>query len=145
MARLKVTGLDEMIRKVEAAGKQPEELVKRSLYEGAGLVADNLKAAVGAIPTGGKRQITSEQRAGLQSGIGISHMREENGSVSVVIGFNGQNPDGHKNTTIMRRVESGSSSTEKYPTVRPTARRSKAAAMAAMQKQFEEDIKELFE
>lgn len=145
MAKMQVKGLDELIKKVEEAGKDPEELVKRALWEGAGLMADTIRAGVASIPTGEKREITETEKAGLLNGIGISHMRGENGSVSVVIGFNGTNADGKRNTTIMRRVESGSTSVRKRPTVRPAKNRARAAAMEAMRAQFEKDMKELFE
>ena len=145
MAKMQVKGLDELIKKVEEAGKDPEELVKRALWEGAGLMADTIRAGVASIPTGERREITETEQAGLLKGIGISHMREENGSVSVVIGFNGTNADGKRNTTIMRRVESGSTSVRKHPTVRPAKNRARAAALEAMRAQFEKDMKELFE
>ena len=89
--------------------------------------------------------LTADQRAALVNGLGISRMREESGAVSVVIGFAGTNKDGERNTTVMRRVESGTSRTEKLPVIRQTKNRTRAAAMAAMREQFEEDIKELFE
>lgn len=150
---MKVTGLEELIKKVEAAGKRPEGLVKRALFMGAGVMADAMKSAVGALPVdehfGTKKDkrnvLTADQRAGLVDGLGISKMREEDGAVSVVIGFAGTNTDGERNTTVMRRVESGTSRTQKLPVIRQTKNRTKAAAMAAMQKQFEEDIKELFD
>ena len=154
MARgMKITGLEELIKKVEGMGKRPEGLVKRSLYAGAGMMSDAVKSAVGSLPVdeefGTKNHkrdaVTAVQKAGLVSGVGISHMQEEGGAVSVVIGFAGENADGEKNTTVMRRVESGTSRTQKHPVIRQTKNRTKAASIAAMQKQFEEDIKELFE
>lgn len=148
-----VTGLDELIRKFEAAGKRPEGLVKRALYEGAGVMADAIKASVQSIPVDEKfgtennprNGVTAAEKTGLINGVGISHMREENGSVSVVIGFAGVNAEGEKNTTVMRRVESGTSRTRKHPTVRPAKNRTKTAAIAAMQQQFEKDMTEEFQ
>lgn len=145
MARLKVKGLDELIRKTEEAGRDPTELVKRALWEGAGLMAGAIRVNVSGIPTGGKREITATEKAGLLKGIGISRMRDEGiGQVSLVIGFNGTNSDGERNTTIMRRVESGSLSVQKHPTVRPAKNHARKPALAAMQKQFEKDLKDMF-
>lgn len=149
---IQITGLKEFIRKVEEAGKRPEGLVKRALYEGAGVMADAIHTAIGTIPTDeswGTRNhkkdgITLREKAGLLWGLGVSRMKEENAGVSVVIGFAGENADGERNTTVMRRVESGTSVTKKRPTIRPTKNRTKAAALSAMQKQFEKDIQEMF-
>ena len=150
---MKITGLDELIKKVEGMGKRPEGLVKRALYMGAGVMADAMKSAVGALPVdehfGTKKDkrnvLTADQRAGLVDGLGISKMREEDGAVSVVIGFDGTNKDGERNTTVMRRVESGTSRTEKLPVIRQTKNRTRAAAMKAMREQFEKDVAEIME
>lgn len=143
-----IQGLDEFIRKLEEAGKQPENIVKKALYEGAGVVADAIRSGVRQIPTNdGKRRpktgVTPVERFGLLSGIGISKMRTEDGTVNVVIGFNGTNRDGKRNTTIMRRLESGTSYQQKYPVVRPAVNRSKAQAQEAMRRVFTEELQKL--
>lgn len=152
MPKMQVTGLDELIAKVEKMRQRPEGLVKRALYKGAGVMADALKSAVNAIPTdeayGTKRHpkagLLPEEKASLVSGLGISRMESNGGTVSVVIGFKGMNANGKKNSTVMRRVESGTSIMRKTPTIRPTANRTKAAAFAAMQEQFSRDMDEVF-
>lgn len=152
MPKMEVKGLDELIKKTEALGKNPTGYVKRALYVGAGLMADAIKGAVGNLPvseTGNKkdkqRGVTAVEKAGLVSGIGISRMSVGGERVEVVIGFNGTNADGVKNTTTMRRVESGTSIRQKIPTVRPAANRTRTAAFAAMQEQFTKDLSEQFE
>lgn len=152
MPKIEVIGLTELIKKAEQLGKKPTGYVKRSLYVGAGLVADAIKGAVGGLPVSGpgnighkQKGVTAVEKAGLMSGIGISHMKVGDDSVEVVIGFNHTNADGVKNTTTMRRVESGTSIRQKIPTVRPAVNRTKAAAFSAMQRQFEKDLKEQFE
>lgn len=152
MPKMEVKGLDELIKKTEAMGKNPTGYVKRALYVGAGLMADAIKSAVGSLPVsehGNKRHpqrgVTAVEKAGLVSGIGISKMSVSGEQVEIVIGFNGTNADGVKNTTTMRRVESGTSIRQKIPTIRPAANRTRAAAFAAMQEQFERDLKEQFE
>lgn len=148
MARMSIKGLDEFIEKLEAAGRRPESIVKMALFEGAGVVADAIRAGVSGIPTSEnkrrpKQGVTADEKAGLLNGIGISHMRTEDETVNVVIGFNGTNAEGHKNTTIMRRLESGTSYQSKYPVVRPAVNRSRKAAQAAMQKVFTDELEKL--
>lgn len=148
MARMTIKGLDEFITKLEAAQREPEAIVKKALYEGAGIVADAIRSGVASVPVSESNQrpkhgVTSVEKAGLLSGIGISKMRTEDGTVNVVIGFNGTNKDGKRNTTIMRRLESGTSYQAKYPVVRQAVNRSKANAQEAMQKVFTDELQKL--
>lgn len=148
---MKINGLDELIARLEAAGRQPEGIVKQALYEGAGIVADAIRSGVSGLQVNEapgtrarpKTGVTSTEKAGLLHGFGISKMRKESDVVSVVVGFNGTNADGHKNTTIMRRVESGTSFQNKTPVVRPAVNRSKSAAQEAMRKVFTDELNEL--
>ena len=151
MAKMQVKGLDEFIKKLEAAQRNPEKIVKKALYEGAGVVADAIRSNVASLPVDEshgtrarpKHGITGVEKAGLLSGIGISKMRTENAQVNVVIGFNGTNADGKKNTTIMRRAESGTSFQRKTPAVRPAVNRSKAAALDAIEEVFIKELDEI--
>lgn len=143
-----IKGLDEFITKLEAAQREPEAIVKKALYEGAGIVADAIRSGVASVPVSESNQrpkhgVTSVEKAGLLSGIGISKMRTEDGTVNVVIGFNGTNKDGKRNTTIMRRLESGTSYQAKYPVIRQAVNRSKANAQEAMQKVFTDELQKL--
>lgn len=151
MKSMEVEGLDELIRKTEAMGKNPTGLVKRALYVGAGVMADAIKSAVASLPVddmGTKKSpmsgVTAVEKEGLVSGIGISRMKAGAEKVEVVIGFAGTNADGVKNTTTMRRVESGTSIRRKKPTIRPTANRTKMQAMDAMQDQFSKDLQDAY-
>lgn len=151
MAKMTVTGLDELIKNIENAGKNPEPVVKKSLYYGAGVVASAIRASVASLPVDEshgtrarpKHGITGVEKAGLLDGIGISHMRTENAQVNVVIGFNGTNADGKKNTTIMRRAESGTSFQRKTPAIRPAVSRSKAVALNTIEKAFVKQMKKI--
>lgn len=137
---------------MEQQAQHPEGLVKRAVYKGAGVMADIAKTAVDAIPVDenyGTEQkprsgITSEEKASLVLGFGISRMDVRDGQVQVSIGFHGRNANGLKNSTVMRRVESGTSYMRKTPTIRPAANRGKAAAISAMREQFERDVKETY-
>lgn len=148
MAKMTIKGLDELIQKAEELGREPEAIVKKALFEGAGIVADAIRASVASIPVDEsiatrarpKHGITGVEKAGLLSGIGISKMRVEDAAVNLVIGFNGTNADGKKNTTIMRRVESGTTLQAKTPAIRPAVNRSKGAAQDAMRKVFIDEL-----
>lgn len=150
MAKMEIKGLDELVAKMEKLGQHPEGYVKRAVYVGAGVIADGIKTALGGIPTdeeygtekNPREGITQEEKASLISGFGISRMEEANGQVTVSLGFTGRNVNGNKNSTVMRKVESGTSYMKKHPTIRPAANRTRAKATAEMQRQFERDMQE---
>ena len=151
MAKMTIKGLDELIERLEKAGQKPEAIVKKALFDGAGVVADAIRSGVASLPVdeskGTRRNpkygITGVEKAGLLAGIGISKMRVENETVNLVIGFNGTNADGTKNTTVMRRCESGVSWQRKTPAIRPAVNRSKSQAQDAMHKVFIDELEKL--
>lgn len=153
MPKMTIKGMDELISRLERMTTRPEGIVKRALYAGAGVMADALQGALASIPTDegyGTDQkplagITPEEKAELVGSMGISRMDTRDAQVTVSIGFKGRNADGKRNSTIMKRVESGTSYMKKTPTIRPTINRTQAAVTAAMQAQFEKDLKENFE
>ena len=73
--------------------------IGKAVYEGAKIVADQIKANIKSIPisyawgTPSKpvEGITPYQRKGLIDGFGISHMKNESGYINVKTGFNGYN------------------------------------------------------
>ena len=152
MAKMTIKGLDEFVDKVERLGRNPAAFVKRAIYAGADVMANEIHAAINGLPVDNdfgikkkpKNGITSEEKASLLAGFGISKMDESDARVTVAIGFKGKSPSGVTNATVMRRIESGTSVMQKRPTIRPAANRAKSQAIAAMQKQFETDLKEQF-
>lgn len=153
MPKMEVKGLDELIKKTEALGKNPTGYVKRALYEGVAVMFPAVQSAVAAIPTdenyGTRRKkrngISAAEKAELVASLGRSRMEVKGETVNISIGFKGKNTAaGVKNATVMRRVESGTSYMTKHPTIRPAKNRASTAAFSAMQEQFTKDLKEQF-
>ena len=117
--KLTVKGLDEFIHKLSDLGKNGKKFAKRSLYEGAGVMADAIKSSINGIPTRPEESnpksnsmqsgITPTQKEGLVDGFGIAPMREVGSGVNVKIGFGGRNADGKSNTSVADAAESGRS------------------------------------
>ena len=147
MARINTDGLDEFVAQLESLGKATQPFMKAAVWEGAHVVADSIKSAIGGIPVQDeyvppdktRAGITSEEKAGLTAGFGITKMRVGD-NVDVRIGFKGKAVSGESNAAIARSVESGTSFMAKHPFVRPAVNRARAAAMAAMSKKFGEMI-----
>lgn len=98
-------------------------------------------------PTKGIKKL---QKIGLEHGLGIAPLQNDNGFHNVKIGFDGYNlvktkshPNGQPNVMIARAVESGTSFSEKIPFVRNTLKKARNQAKKKMIKTFDEAIGKL--
>lgn len=158
MAKMTVKGLDEVVDKLSMLGSKSDQVVKRALYEGAGVVADAVKSGIESIPTSEdwgtpnhpKSGPTAEEKAGLQEGLGISSMETSGGRTDVSIGFDGYHgkgtkkyPKGKPVAMIARSVERGTSFMYAHKFIKPAARAAKSKAIAKMQQTAAEEIQKL--
>lgn len=126
MARMKVKGLSEYSQKLNQIYDDAEVIIGKSIYEGAGMMADAIKGAIGRIPirSPGERGssdhmvsgILEIQRIGLEVSFGISKLQKNNNQYNVKLGFDGYNqcvtktwPKGQPNQMVARSIESGTS------------------------------------
>lgn len=157
MAKLKFEGLEEYERQLLKLPGITDKVIGKSVYEGAKIVADAVKASIADIPVDNRRVkdgemlhgISQAQKNGLEAGFGVSRMRDENGYFNVKLGFDGYNdvktktfPNGQPNGMIARSINSGTSFRQKYPFVDNAVRNTKDAAEQAMIKTFDEALKD---
>lgn len=159
MARISFPGLEEYERLISTLGKRTEEIAGRAIYDGAGIIADEIKKGIESLPVvsgygtpsnplpGG---VTKTQKEGLIDGMGISSMQNESGYLNVKIGFDGYNkthtksyPQGQPNQLVARGVESGTSWKQKQPFIRPAINRAKKWAEDAMAETLDEEIEKI--
>lgn len=166
MATFKTQGLDKYVAQLERLGKKTDTVISEAVYEMAKVVADEVKANLIALPsvpdTEGlkafasepqqKIPITKAQKWGLVHSFGIASLRNEGGFVHVKIGFDGYNevktktfPNGQPNALIARSIESGSSTREKTPFLRPALAAARKQAIEAARVKFDEAINDTFE
>lgn len=157
MARLSVSGLDEYIEKLESIRKSAEGITRKTLYEGAGIAADALRAALDALPTDNDRSwghrprgITDAQKASLAKGLGIAPFQSEEERIHTLIGFHGYSshktkkyPQGQPLALIARIAESGTSFSKKTPFVRKAAKNAERKAELRMKEVFENEIEKI--
>lgn len=152
MAKWKVEGMEEYIRQLEALGQNTDESIKRAVYVGAGIVADSAKAALNGIITDDdahkkdgeiRRGPTSEEKASLISGFGLSKMRNDNGYINTKLGFHGKNVNGLNNSGVARQIESGTSWMAKQPVISRAINSSRARCEQAMADAFDNEIKKI--
>lgn len=157
---LKITGLDEFELKLDKLERGCTGIAKLCLYEGAKVVADNLRAAVGSIPTEAHHAVpnarngyllsgmTPEEKAACLGAIGVAKFDGATDNFTTAIGFDGyqttatsdRHPHGIPVPMLMRSIESGSSVRMKNPVCRKAFKGSESAALAAMQAKFDELI-----
>lgn len=135
MARITFKGLEEYEKKLSLLAKDTEQICGAAIYEGASIMADEIKAGIRSLPR--KTGVTQD---GLEKGFGISKLREDNGFYNVKLGFAGYNANGEPNVMMARIMESGTSKVPKHPFVRPAVNRAKAAIQDKMAAVLDEEI-----
>ena len=132
MATFKADGLDEYMSKLKAMGASVEGSIKRAVYPAAGMVIEAIKANT---PTDGAAN-------GLRDSAALRTFKNENGYVYTEVTFDGYDERGHPNPVKARVLESGSSTRQKHPFIRPAVNRVKAQAEALMASEFEKICEE---
>ena len=156
MANFTFSGLDGYIARLEKLRQSAEGITKKALYEGAGLLADEVRAAVESLPTDNDRSaghypkgITDEQKAALARGLGVAPFRSKKDRVDTLVGFTGYSdyktkkfPEGQPLALIARVAESGTSFSQKTPFMRKAIEAAEPKAKAEMKKTFETEIEQ---
>ncbi len=154
MARFTMRGMEEYELKLSKLADGTREIGSRAVYAAAGIVADEVRKNIEALPVRSGygtpdnpvRGVTKRGKQGLLDGFGISKMEETDGYVHVKLGFDGYNavktsryPQGQPNQLVARGVESGTTWLTKTPFVRPAVRKAQKAAVKAMQQVIDEE------
>lgn len=158
MAKISFKGLEayELRLSKLANRKEIERIAGRAIYEGAAIMADEIKAEIEGLPvvkgfgtelnplSGG---VTAVQKAGLKDGLGIAPMQDDGGFLNVKIGFDGYNrtktekyPHGQPNQLVARGVESGTSWKQPHPFIKPAISRARKRVEKRMAETIDEEI-----
>lgn len=114
--------------------KAAEAIIKQTLYEGAGVYADAVRASAAA-----------HRRTGaLESSITLTPMRED-GGWSTRLTFIGVDGKGAPNAVRAAALEYGTSRQRKTPFIRPAINKAKAEANARMNAKMNELIENAME
>lgn len=149
--------IDEYIYKLDQMHANTEEMIGRSIFPGAAIVTDAIRAGIEGIPEapshyakGQKTGLTRAQKQGLLDGLGIAVMRNDGGFLNVKVGMDGYNstvtkrwPKGQPNALIIRALESGTSFQARQPVIAPAIRSSRNAAIQKMKEQFDEETRKV--
>lgn len=163
MAVMQIKGMEEYTKKIKDLAKNEEKVIKTSVYVGAGVIADAVKAALKTLPVdeGGNglppfgtperpiSGVSRQQKGDLIDGMGLAPIKESKpGYISTKLGWAGYGrvktkryPNGVPNQMLMRAVEGGTSFRRKTLVVRKSARKAKQQAVEAMGRRAEEEIR----
>ena len=162
MPRIEVKGIGDYISMLNGVSKSTEEVLNKALYEGAGVMANEIKNNIEALSAvtedynlnaykkGEKSKLSIKQKKGLLNSLGIAPFDVKNGVIDTHIGFDGYNdiktkkyPKGQPNVMIARIVESGSSYFRKTPFIRKAVKSGKTKAEETMAKVIDDEINRL--
>lgn len=157
MAKMTIgKGMDEYLAKLGNLEFAAPGLVGQAIYEGAKVVADQVRAEIEALPTAESKRVaiprdpTQVEKDGLLDGLGVAKKKNDSGYINVKIGMDGYNtdktkkyPQGKPNAMIARSIESGSTVMKRNAFISRAVNKTKKAAEAAMQKVIEEGIEKI--
>lgn len=154
MATFEWEGFDDYMKRLNELAVKTTSIVKRAVYEGAAVVANEVRNTIAALPVTDRNSPKGEplgileyERDGLLEGLGLAKMKDDDGYIYTRVGFEGYNrlkskkyPKGHPNSMIARSIESGSSARAKHPFMSKALRASREKAINAMRVQMDMDI-----
>lgn len=159
--KLKFDGIDSIADKLELFGNKTTGVMKSALYEGARVMADEMKKNLQSIPVQGQfwpyvhkgsnliTGMTREQKADVINSMGITRMMADSDGVRVRIGFNGYTTKGDGTGQVaipllVRAFESGTSFIRKTPIVRKAFASGRPKVKEAIETQINRIISEEF-
>lgn len=165
MAKISFPELDAYISRLSELYKDTEPIVKAAVYEGAGIVADEIKKGLESLPIQEQADgtapyakkgwplygVTRTQKEDLIDGFGLAPIKNENGEIQTKAGMDGYGrtktpsyPKGVPNALLMRGIESGTSFRKKNPIFRKAANAAKKRAEEKMSESIDNSMKEIF-
>lgn len=147
MPKIVLKGLDDMAFMLSRLTDKSETVIKRAVYDGAGIMADAVRANIGSIRSGGhsdwERRRREAQKAGLQAGLTTYKIENKGAVIEGGVGFDGYNSLGQANQMVARVFNSGTSFSSKQPFFERAVRSSRGAARQAVIAGIENEISKL--
>lgn len=130
---------DEFLTKIKKLDNNREEVIKRAVYDGAGTIADAVRARLNWV-IGNSDTSTGD----LEESLGITDIeRDSEGVWNAKIGFDGYDRKGVANQLKARVLESGKSGQKKRPFFWPAVKASKGIALKIMEATVDREIEKI--
>lgn len=151
MANINIQPYEEYMAMLEnLANKDMEEIISHALFEGAKIIADEIKSEMQEMKTYDDMHqgLTDIEKKDIIDGFGIAPVRHSNDVYDVKIGFDGYGskptlrwPEGVPIPLTVRSLVSGTSFRKKDDFIRRAVRRKKKKAIEKMNETINEKIK----
>lgn len=153
---MQTEGMDDLLSRLKKLGDNAGRAAASGLYEGAGVMADEIKGAAGKIRTAPfhyavfiRREVSPEEKEVVQKGIGVSKFDFTGDGVNTAVGYG--RASGYAMMAGRRKpiplianaINSGTSFMTKQPYVREAAATGGEKATNAIVKKIEEKINEM--
>lgn len=140
MAKVDIKMPDEFLEKISRLGKDFDTVAESVLEAGGEVVLEKARGNLsGVIGRGTKHP--SRSTGELEASIGLSKARvNREGNHDIKVGFSEPRSDGESNAKLAMLLEYGKHGQPAKPFMKPAKTASKAAAIAAMQRKFEEEV-----
>ena len=153
---INVSGMDELMQKMDRLGEKAKDAAAVALYDGAGIMADAVSQSVEGIATepfryvgnGKRRKPSPEEKAVLMNArIGVAKFKKTPMNVNTSVGMQNSGYGELAGKTvpiplIANAINSGTSFMEKQPFFRKATSRSRAAE-AAIENKLREELDKL--
>lgn len=155
MARLKTTGFDEYIAKLEKITTSAHGQIKMAIWEGARVAAKALSQGMQSIPVQDefvpknhiRTGITQAEKNAIVKHFGIAKMKDSGSATDTHVGWKrGAFKRGDTYVpivTLVRQIESGTSWLRKSPFARKAINSCRASAESAMRERFETELNKI--
>lgn len=160
MARMQVKGLDEYSEKIRKLSKDSNYIIEKSVYNGAGVVANAIKKGLQDLPIDNRfgttenklHGVSRRQKSDLIDSMGLAPIEHNiSGYVNTKVGWDGYGstptnkyPKGVPNQLLMRSVESGTSFRKKTPVVRRAVNSVREKAVNKMAETVDDELRKEF-
>ena len=140
MAKVDIKMPEEFLEKISRLGKDFDAVAESVLEAGGEVVLEKARGNLsGVIGRGTKHP--SRSTGELEASIGLSKARvNREGNHDIKVGFSEPRSDGESNAKLAMLLEYGKHGQPAKPFMKPAKSASKAAAIAAMQRKFEEEV-----
>ena len=141
MAKVDIKMPEDFLLQLSGLGKDFDGIAERVLEAGGEIVLEQVKRCLEAV-VGSDTKYPSRTTGELAESLGLSPVKiDRSGNHNVKIGFSEPRQDGGSNAKIANIIEYGKHGQPAKPFLKPAKSASRSAAIAAMQRKLEEEMK----
>ncbi len=143
MAKADIKLPDELLERLSKLGRDFDPVAEKVLEAGGEVVLEKVRGALASV-VGKDTKYPSRSSGELEGALGLSEVKvDRSGNHNIKIGFAEPRSDGGSNAKIANIIEYGKHGQPAKPFLKPAKSASRAAAVAAMQQKFEEEVGKL--